>query len=258
MATRLALLETATRATGGADQSIANFPAMHKRTTRMGVFCAVPLAVYAITRLTARLGRLPVDGRKAFLGGDFAADVPRLLEVAVVVGWLVGVDEPARARWLGAPRRCLPLVCLALVVSPLFSLLSSVPGLQVDLTDVRAWSSLALSLFACGGVIICSLLAAQLYTAYFSLRRIELYSYLAQLAAIGAVYGIAVGAAARSYHVNADVRAPHLHHLYVRGKLWTWSLLGLTPWAHSSSLAHRSVLCLPAALDLTGGTAVCC
>jgi hypothetical protein len=104
---------------------------------------------------------------------------------------------------------------LSIAVSAGFSSLSSVPGLQVDLSDFGAWTSFSWAVAACGVTILCSLVASQLVTAFFTLSRGAFGAYVGGLGGIGVVYALACGLAADSYSAARDVRQPHLHHHYI-------------------------------------------
>ena len=196
----------------------------NRRVLRMAAFVAVPLAVYFLTRLTSLRLNLPEDGRRTAFGADWALDVPHLLEASVAVGWLAGVDEDERARWLGRvyrrgvvafPLRAALFLVLALGVSPAFSILSSVPAFQDDLSSVGDWSAAGLAAVVVGLVFVGSLFLCQLVTGYYTLSRSGFLVYLGTLAAIAAVYGGTVGVAALAYRDGRETRKTHVHHLYI-------------------------------------------
>lgn len=181
----------------------------------MAAFVSVPLLVYLFTRLTSLQLHLPEDGRRTAYGADWALDIPHLLEASVAVGWLIGVDDDERARWLSSPPRAVALLLLSLGVSPCFSVLSSVPAFQDDLSAVGEWTSAGLAAVSLGLSAVGILFVCQLVTAYFTLSRAGLSVYLATLAAIGVVYGATLGVAALAYRRGMETRKTHVHHLYI-------------------------------------------
>ena len=98
-----------------------------------GVFCGG----YLFAVLLAQAG-LPSDGRRSWQGGDIAADVIHLLQGAVLLGWLTGIDRESRLQWARRyPRRlALALLCFAATL-PVFSSLNEVKGLQFSIAGVR-------------------------------------------------------------------------------------------------------------------------
>lgn len=181
---------------------------LYHRCARIGCFVALCLASYVVTRVIAMLN-LPTDGRRTWQGGDFAADVGRLCECAVVLAWLTGVDTAGRTRWLVAdPSRAFGLILLFVAVSPAFSALNSVPGWDKGLASIAAWAPGALAvLSASSGVGLLMILWLVLY-AYRHLSRSAFVAYVATRLCIIAYYGLAYGAALGAYDAGEELRSP--------------------------------------------------
>lgn len=188
---------------------------LDSRIRRMGVFCLAVAAGVCFSRAVSVGLHLPRDGRRAWRGGDLGADGLRSLEVAVVLGWIVGVDEDDRAAWLLDRRRGLSFFTLALVVSVSFSAVSDQASLQGDLTDLSYWSTVGIASLACSATVLSGLLASQFCTAWFTLSRVAFAAYAGMMLAMTATYSLAVSLALLAVRDGTDVRAPHLHHLYI-------------------------------------------
>ncbi len=237
------------------------------RALRMGALLLLLFAGYCVTRLITRLG-LPSDGRRSWRAGDVAgartlasriaciaciaacigapactptaelcrrsgaADVGPLLAGGVVLGWLVRVDEAARWRFLASRRNGPALLLLFFGVSPVYSALNQVPGLQISLADLSVWKAPAWTAVSCGAAVVASLLAWHVRHAWRTLPRQDCLAYLACRALIFAFLGAAVGGAERAFEQGRELRSPHLHHLYL-----AWALAACGAFNHRASAA---------------------
>ena len=155
-----------------------------------------------------------------------AADVLRLIEVAVVLGWLVRVDTPQRAAWLSQPRCCAALLALALAVSPALSALSAVPGLQVSLSagsvssaggapSAGEWGVAAQAAAATAGAAATAAVVWHMRHARATLPRGDYVAFAASRFALLALYSLSLGIAQAALSAGAELREVHLHHLYL-------------------------------------------
>ena len=159
-----------------------------------------------------------------------AADVGRLLESGVVLGWLLGVDEAARFRWLRSRRAAPWMLPLFFGVGPAYSAMNSVHGLQVSLADLGAWGATAWVALGVGALAAAALLGWHVRHAWRTLPRAAAAAYFASRAAPFVFYGIAVGAATAAFDGGHEMRSAHLHHLYI-----AWALAACARFNHPVS-----------------------
>ena len=233
------------------------------RLARMAAFLVVLLVGYVAAHGAAARG-LPSDGRRHFLAGDIggarplplmqevcrlrcasrvaAADVGRLLECGVVLGWLLRVDEAHRFRYLR--RHAAWLLALFFAAAPCYSALNAVPALQVSLADLGAWRAPAWVALGMGAALVAALLCWHAVHAWRTLPRHAFAAYLASRAAPFVYYGIAVGAARAAFNAGAELREPHLHHAALA--------LGIAAFGRFNRPASAAVLAIAAGIFVQG------
>lgn len=186
-----------------------------------GALAVTLLSGYVFTVLLSVFAELPSDGRRAWHGSDVATDVMHVLSSTIVLGWLVHVDRPTRCRWMSSNARLAAAsLLLFFATSPVFSAFNEVPGLQISLSDgadghTRPWSSGAIAGVAVAAVAALAVFLRHLGLAWHSLSRPSFTAYVLRQAAIVITYAMAYVAAQVSHNAGKDLRAPHLHHLYV-------------------------------------------
>jgi hypothetical protein len=185
---------------------------MYRRRLRMAAFLAVVLSGYIYARLLSLCGRLPHDGRRSWRAGDVALDLPHLLEAALAVGWLTGIDKPRRASWLAERRQLLFFLAVFIATPPVWGAINNLPGFGVDLTNVSKWGGEAKASLSLACIVGAGALSAQLYTAYFTLRVRSLYVYVATQTCCVSLYLLAVLVVRTD---KLELRMAHMHHLYI-------------------------------------------
>ena len=139
-----------------------------------------------------------------------AADVGRLFECGVVLGWLLRVDESHRFRYLA--RNAAWLLVLFFGAGPVYSTFNAIPALQISLADMSRWGAGAWAALGVGAALVAALLLWHAAHAWRTLSRRAFAAYLASRLAPFAFYGIAVGAARAAFDAGKETREPHLHH----------------------------------------------
>ena len=234
------------------------------RLARMAAFLAVLICGYVAAHGAATHG-LPSDGRRHFQAGDIggarpvpllyrvqstdevhfrcaSADVGRLLECGVVLGWLLRVDEAHRFRYL--QRHAWWMLALFFGVGPCWSAFNAIPALQVSLADLSAWRAPAWVALGVGAALVAALLCWHAMHAWRTLPQRAFAAYLASRAAPFIYYGIAVGAARAAFNAGADLREPHLHHAALA--------LGIAAFGRFNSPASAAVLAVAAGIFVQG------
>lgn len=163
------------------------------------------------------------------------ADVGRLLECGIVLGWLLRVDEAHRFRYLS--RRCAWLLPLFFAVGPAWSAMNAIPALQVSLMDLGAWRAQTWAALGIGAVVVAALLCWEAVHAWRSLPPRACAAYAASRVAPFAFFGIAVGAAQRAFDDGHELREPHLHHYAIAMSLAAFGRFNRAPSAILLALA---------------------
>jgi hypothetical protein len=175
-----------------------------------GILAATLLSGYVLTGLLSHAS-LPVDGSREWRGGDLAADVLQVLSGAIVLGWLVHIDRPARVRWACShPRKTALSVLLLWATSPVFAAFNAAPGMDmISLSGAsRQWSTSAIATIAVASVCALATLIRHLQLAWRMLSRAGFTVYVLRQGAIVVTYAVAYVAAQMAHTAGTEVRVP--------------------------------------------------
>lgn len=173
---------------------------------------------YLVQRMSCRLG-VPSDCLKETSYFEFFSDITCLALYGLALGWLVGITEHSRFRWLYSPKRWYAGVAF-LGTPVVYSALSNIDALKHDFADVASWGIPFVALWSTGMTVIVFSIIWHIKKAW---QRAGPATFATYICLRGILLGWFVISALLLAHSSSTHVKIHLHHLYLGWALALWA-----------------------------------